>query len=46
MLAKISPVSNFLFSVTSMHCLNDAKEADILDRYSLPLFGGGGGGLT
>ena len=34
-----SPVSNFLKSVTSRHCSNDAKEADILGRFGLPLNG-------
>ena len=34
------PVSNFLKSVTSRHCSNDTKEADILDRCGLPLNGG------
>ena len=33
-------VSKFLYLVTSMHCLNDDKEADILDRLGLPLNGG------
>ena len=36
---KSFPVSNFLKSVTSRHCSNDTKEADILDRCGLPLNG-------
>ena len=47
-LGKTFPVSNVLNSVTSRHCSNDTKEADILIRYGLPLngvkLGGGGGG--
>ena len=38
-LGKIFPVSNILKSVTSRHCSNDTKEADILDLYWLPLKG-------
>ena len=33
-----------LKSVTSRHCSNDRKEANILDRCGLPLNWGGGGG--
>ena len=47
-LGKTFPASNFLKSVTSRHCSNDRKEANILDRCGLPLNweGGGGGGLN
>ena len=47
-LGKTFPASNFLKSVTSRHCSNDRKEANILDRCGLPLnwgMGGGGGKL-
>ena len=43
-LGKTFPASNFLKSVTSRHCSNDRKEANILDRCGLPLKWGGGGG--
>ena len=33
----VTSVSNFLQSVTSMHCSNNTKEVDILDRCGLPL---------
>ena len=36
-LHRTFPVSNFLSSVTFRHCSNDAKEADIMDRFGLPL---------
>ena len=39
-LGKAFPVSNFVKSVTSRHCLNDTKEAEILDRCGLLLNGG------
>ena len=38
-LGRTFPVSNFLKSVTSRHCSNDTKEADILDRCGLSLKG-------
>ena len=40
-LGKTFPASNFLKSVTSRHCSNDRKEANILDRCGLPLNWGG-----
>ena len=39
-LGNTFPVSNFLKLMTSMHCSNDTKEADILIRCKLPLNGG------
>ena len=36
-LGKTFPASNFFKSVTSRHCSNDRKEANILDRCGLPL---------
>ena len=38
-LGRTLAVSNFLKSVTSRHCSNDTKDAEILDRCGLPLKG-------
>ena len=37
-----SVIKRLVASVSSMHYLNDAKEADILGRYGLSSNGGGG----
>ena len=38
-----SDIKRLVASVSSMHYLNDEKEADILGRYGLSSNGGGGG---